>query len=233
MENMTYNTEQEKLIIPEYGRNIQNMIEFCKTIEEDEERQAFAEYIVDLMLQMATSSRNNIEFKDKMWLHFFKIAKYDIKVTTPAGEVPKSEESQLRPLKVEYPKNNSAYRHYGQFVRKLVDKAIAMEEGPKKEEFKNIIGSYMKLAYKNWSREHYVNDEVIKGELARMSQGKLTMEDDVVLNKIRAANKAPTSNYSKGGSRSNNRKKSGGRSNNKSNNRSNGRSSGRNYKKKR
>ena len=235
MENMTYNTEQEKLIIPEYGRNIQNMIEFCKTIEEDEERQAFAEYIVDLMLQMATSSRNNIEFKDKMWLHFFKIADYDIKVTTPAGEVPKREESQLRPLKVEYPKNNSAYRHYGQFVRKLVEKAIAMEEGPKKEEFKNIIGSYMKLAYKNWSREHYVNDEVIKEELKRMSQGKLTMDDDVVLNKIRAANKAPTSNYSKGASRSNNSRRKGGktngRSNNKSNSRSGGRSGGRNYKK--
>ena len=231
---MTYNTEREKLIIPEYGRNIQNMIEFCKNIEEDEERQAFASYIVDLMLQMATSSRNNIEFKDKMWLHFFKIAKYDINVTTPEGEVPKSEESQLKPLRVEYPINNSAYRHYGQFVRKLVDKAIAMEEGPKKEEFKNIIGSYMKLAYKNWSREHYVNDEVIKKELLTMSQGKLEMADDVVLNKIRAANKPPTSNYSKGaaGKRNN---KSGGRSGGKSRSggRPSGRSGGRNYKKKR
>ena len=234
MENMTYNTEQDKLIIPEYGRNIQNMIEFAKTIEDDEERQAFAEYIVDLMLQMATSSRNNIEFKDKMWLHFFKIAQYDIKVTTPAGEVPKSEESQLAPLRVEYPKNNSAYRHYGQFVRKLVDKAIAMEEGPKKEEFKNIIGSYMKLAYKNWSREHYVNDEVIKKELENMSQGKLVMADDIVLNKIRAANKAPTSNYSKGAggssSRRNHKSGRGGRTGGKSGGRSGGRT---NYKKKR
>ncbi len=224
MENMTYNTEQEQLIIPEYGRNIQNMIEFAKTIEEDEERQRFAEYVVDLMLQMATNSRNNNEFRDKMWLHFFIIAKHDIKVTPPNGVIPKSEESMLQPLKVEYPKNNSLYRHYGQFVQKLITKAIKMEEGPKKEEFKNIIGSYMKLAYKNWSREHYVNDEVIKEELKNMSDGKLLMDEDIVLNKIRAANKAPTHSHRSGG------RHSGGRR--KSNNKSGGRSN-RNYKKRR
>jgi len=228
MENMTYNTELVPLIIPEYGRNIQNMIEFAKTIEEDDERQRFAEYIVDLMLQMATNSRNNNEFRDKMWLHFFIISKYELDVTPPSGVIPKSEESQLKPLRVEYPINNSKYRHYGQFVQKLVEKAIKMEEGPKKEEFKNIIGSYMKLAYKNWSREHYVNDEVIKAELEKMSDGQLLMDDDIVLNKIRAANKAPTHSHRSGTSgRSNNSRRG---KNNKSNK---GRGGSRNYKKRR
>lgn len=229
MENMTYNTEQVQLIIPEYGRNIQNMVEFAKTIEEDEERQRFAEYIVDLMLQMATSSRNNNEFRDKMWLHFFIIANHDIDVTPPNGIIPKSQESLLQPLKVEYPKNNSKYRHYGQFVQRLVEKAILMEEGPKKEEFKNIIGSYMKLAYKNWSREHYVNDEVIKEELKNMSEGQLLMDEDIVLNKIRAANKAPTHSHNPSSSR----RSSGGRSGGRRSNNNKGRSGGRNYKKKR
>lgn len=207
MRTLTYNTEQEELIIPEYGRNLQQMIQFAKTIEDDTERQNFAEYIVDLMLQMATSSRNNNEFRDKMWLHFFKIANYDIKVMPPNGEIPKSEESKLTPDQVTYPINNSSYRHYGQFVQKLIEKAIEMEEGPKKEDFKNVIGSYMKLAYKNWSREHYVNDEVIKGELKNMSKGKLIIAEDIVLNKIKAANKAPSNNSryssSRGGSKRN------------------------------
>ena len=227
MENMTYNTEQVPLIIPEYGRNIQNMIEFAKTIEEDDERQRFAEYVVDLMLQMATNSRNNNEFRDKMWLHFFIIAKHDINVTPPNGIIPSSEESQLKPLRVEYPKNNSKYRHYGQFVQALITKAIAMEEGPKKEEFKNIIGSYMKLAYKNWSREHYVNDEVIKEELKNMSDGQLLMDEDIVLNKIRAANKAPTHSHRSGG------RSSGGRSSGRRSNNNNKGRGGRNYKKRR
>lgn len=214
MENMTYNTELEKLIIPEYGRNIQNMINFAKTIEDDQERQAFAEYIVDLMLQMATSSRNNNEFRDKMWLHFFKIANYEIKVLPPNGLVPKSEESRLRPEIVSYPPNNSSYRHYGQFVQALVKKAIEMEEGPKKEEFKNIIGSYMKLAYKNWSREHYVNDEVIKEELKNMSKGKLLIDDEIVLNKIKAANKPPSNNRHSNSGRGKRSNKSNSRKNN-------------------
>ncbi len=203
--NMVYNTTKVNLIIPEYGRNIQNMIEYAKGIEDNEQRQLFANYIVDLMLQMATSSRNNNEFRDKMWLHFFKIADYDIDVLPPNGEVPKSEESALRPARVVYPNNNSKYRHYGQFVQKMIQKAIQMEEGPKKEEFKNLIGSYMKLAYKNWSREHYVNDESIKEELKNMSDGLLTLDDDIVLNKIRAANKVHNPSHHK-----NHRNKRGG-----------------------
>ena len=98
-----------------------------------------------------------------------------------------------------------------------------MEEGPKKEEFKNVIGSYMKLAYKNWSREHYVNDEVIKGELKNMSEGKLLIADDIVLNKIKAANKAPTNNSRYGSS-----SRSGSKRSNHKNHRKNS-----NYKKRR
>lgn len=222
MRTLTYNTEQEELIIPEYGRNLQQMIQFAKTIEDDTERQNFAEYIVDLMLQMATSSRNNNEFRDKMWLHFFKIADYDINVMPPNGEIPKSEESKLTPDQVTYPINNSSHRHYGQFVQKLIEKAIEMEEGPKKEEFKNVIGSYMKLAYKNWSREHYVNDEVIKGELKNMSKGKLVIADDIVLNKIKAANKVQSNNTRYSSSRGSSKR------NHKNNNRKNN-----NYKKRR
>lgn len=211
---MEYNTTKEHLIIPEYGRNIQHMIEYGKKIEDDNQRQLFANYIVDLMLQMATSSRNNNEFRDKMWVHFFKIAQYDIDVVPPNGIVPSKEEAGLKPVRVEYPNNNSAFRHYGQFVQKMIAKAIEMEEGPKKEEFKNLIASYMKLAFKNWSREHYVNDESIKSELKNMSKGKLTLDDDVVLNKIRAANKVHNPNQ-----RSHRSKRSGGRDNKRDNKR--------------
>ncbi len=192
--NITYNTARTKLIIPEYGRHVQNLVEHAKTIEDKEERQKWANYIVSLMLQMSPVNSGNQEFKEKMWVHFFKIAQYDIDVTPPNGVIPEVEESGLKPKIVSYPKRNHRYRHYGQVVQKLVDSAISMEEGPKKEEFKQVIGSYMKLAYKNWSKEHYVNDEVIKEELKNLSRGKLLIPEELDLNKIKAANRTFSNN---------------------------------------
>ncbi len=187
---MEYNTQRIKLIIPEYGRHIQDMVSYAKSIEDKKERQHFAEYVVKLMLQMSPSTKGGSEFEDKMWIHFFKIADYDIDVIPPNGTVPKKEDFSLTPNQIDYPERNRNYRHYGQLVQKMVESCIKMEEGFKKEEYKEIIGSFMKLAYKNWSREHYVNDEVIKEELKNLSNGELIIAEDVQLNKIRAANKS-------------------------------------------
>lgn len=211
--NLTYNTQREKLTMPEYGRHIQELIEHIKTLETKEERQKWAEKAVSLMLQMSPNNkRDTHEFKEKMWVHLFKISNYELDVMPPNGEIPKAEESALKPNFLGYPARNHRYRHYGQFVQKLVEKAILMEEGPKKEEFKNIIGSYMKLAYKNWSREHYVNDIVIKQELKKLSEERLIIGEEMELNKIKAANRAIStkqhskSKAKKGGHKSKNKK---------------------------
>lgn len=214
---MEYNSEKDTLIIPEYGRNVQQLIQHAKTIEDDEERQAFIERIVNLMMQMHPQNRNLDDYRDKLWRHVFRIAEYELKVDPPNGHIPTPEEAFKKPEKVAYPVTEAKFRHYGNNVQKLVDKAIAMEEGPKREGFAGVIGSYMKLAYRTWLKEHYVSDEIIKNDLESLSEGKLVMDDDASIETLaqpsrRRPNKRSNDNNHrghshKGRSKSNRRRK--------------------------
>ncbi|MBK6702110.1 MAG: DUF4290 domain-containing protein [Saprospiraceae bacterium] len=176
-----YNTQLEELIIPEYGRNVQELVRHCKTIEDNEYRHAFAESILDLMQIMTPYNRNLEEHRKKLWHHFFRIAKYDINITPPPGVTPSPDLDFVKPEKIPYPGRAERYRHYGNYVNAMILKAIELEDPAKREAFSVLIASYMKTAYKNWNKEHYVNDDIIKEDLHNMSKGKLVLPDDVTL----------------------------------------------------
>lgn len=184
---MTYNTQEDHMIIAEYGRHIQNLVNHCKEIEDDKKRQSFAEQIIDLMYQMNSQSKNTLDYKNKLWKHLFMISNYEINVTPTTGEVPKPEDRIISPDIIEYPPIESEFRHYGHNVRLLMEKAMAMEEGPIKEGFVETIASFMKLAYKNWNREHYVSDEIILEDLKSLSKGKLSVSEDKSLDTLTSA----------------------------------------------
>ena len=181
---MEYNSKKEELIIPEYGRNIQAMIRYARELPNRAERQRFIEEIVILMMQMHPQNRNLEDYRDKMWKHVFRIAEYNLDVMPPNGEIPKPEDSRKRPEKVQYPTKETKFRHYGHNVQRLIARALQMEEGPKKEGFVQVIGSYMKLAYKTWNREHYVSDDTIIEDLEHLSGGKLKVMEDASLDNL-------------------------------------------------
>ena len=89
---------------------------------------------------------------------------------------------------VEYPQKKIPYRHYGWNVHMMIQKALSMEEGPKKEEFAKVIASYMKLAYRTWGKEQFVNDELIKEDLRKMSQGQLDVADESSIDNYKNVN---------------------------------------------
>jgi hypothetical protein len=184
---MTYNSQEDHLIISEYGRNVQNLVRHCKKIEDPEKRQKFAEQLVQLMYQMNPQSKNVMEYKTKLWKHLFKIAEYDLNVVAPNMEQPTKEQDQIKPDSIDYPIKEKEFRHYGHNVRLLMEKAIAMEEGPIKQAFVEVIASFMKLAYKNWNREHYVSDEIILEDLHSLSNGKLKVEENRSLDSLTSA----------------------------------------------
>lgn len=175
---MAYNTQQEYLIMPEYGRNVQQLVRHAQKIEEPAFRQQVCEEIVDLIQQLYPQSKSVEDYREKLWKHLFQIAKYDLDARTPSGVVPRPEDEKKRPDRVPYPFSDTRFKHYGNNIQRLIRRAVEMEEGPIKEGFVQTIGSYMKLAYKTWNREHYVNDEIIKGDLETLSGGKLTLEDN-------------------------------------------------------
>lgn len=187
--DLEYNSARENLVIPEYGRNVQKLIDHAKTIEDLEFRQAFVEKIVDLMQQMHPQSRNMDDYREKLWKHVFRIAEYDLGVTPPDGLEIKKSEIEKRPEMIDYPEFEAKYRHYGHNVQRLIKKALSMEPGPKKDGFVGVIGSYMKLAYRTWNKEHYVSDDIIKSDLESLSNGMLSLKDSVSIDNLSNSNR--------------------------------------------
>jgi hypothetical protein len=187
---MDYNSDKESLLYPEYGRNIQAMIDFAKAESNMEKRQLMVEAIVNLMYQMNPQSKNVDDYKEKLWKHVFHIAEYNLGgVLPPSGIHPAPEDAVKRPERIAYPASGARYRHYGNNVHQLIKKALSMEDEAKKAGMTNTIGAYMKLAYRTWNKEHYVSDEIIKGDLETLSNGQLQLDEDVAIDRLAAANK--------------------------------------------
>lgn len=182
---LEYNSKRTNLIIPEYGRHVQKLIRHAQKIEDLELKQAFVEEVIDLMHQMNPHTKNVEEYREKLWKHAFRIANYQLDGIVPTtGDIPTEAESHVIPQKVPYPKSSFKFRHYGYNVQQMIAKAIAMEDEEMKEEYIQTIGHYMKLAYKNWNRDHYVNDEIIKDDLVAISGGKLSIPESFSLDHI-------------------------------------------------
>jgi hypothetical protein len=187
---LEYNSCRERLLLPEYGRNIQKLVQHAKEIEDPEMRQSYVETLIELMNQMIPNSKSAKEIEDKLWNHLYYIAGYDLTVRIPEGVTlhKKGEVFMIPSDDVEYPQKKIPYRHYGWNVHNMVQKAVAMEDGPKKEEFSKVIASYMKLAYRTWGKDAFVNDELIKEDLRKMSQGKLDVADESSIDTYKSIN---------------------------------------------
>jgi hypothetical protein len=176
--DIAYNTSHEQLIMPEYGRNVQQLVRHAQQIPDAAYRQQFCEEIIDLIQQLYPQAKNVEDYRSKLWQHLFHIAKYNLDVVTPTGVVPTPETARKKPERVPYPQQDTRFRHYGNNLHKLILRARDMDAGPIKDGFVHTIGSYMKLAYKTWNREHYVSDEVIKNDLDILSNGRLSLDEN-------------------------------------------------------
>ncbi len=211
---MEYNSQKDELIIPEYGRNVQNLIRYAKTIEDDKHRQQFVEQIIELMMQMHPQNRNMEDYKEKLWKHAFRIADYDLRVKAPNGLIPSIADTMKKPDRVEYPVRDAKYRHYGNNVQRLIARALEMPLGPKRDGFVATIASYMKLAYRTWNKEHFVSDEVIKTDLEALSEGRLTLSENTSIENLTNANNSSSINRRRPNPTTNNRQGGTYRSNN-------------------
>ena len=177
---MEYNTARNKLVISEYGRNIQKMIEYATTIEDREQRNKSANLIVNIMAQMNPRIRESGDYKHKLWDHMFIISDLKLDVDSP---YPKPSKNILysKPEKIPYQDNNIRFRHYGKNIEKIINKAIKYEDGPEKDALIKTIANHLKKSYLNWNRDS-VNDELILDHLASLSKDNLKLNKEVRLN---------------------------------------------------
>lgn len=171
---LDYNTSRPKMIIPEYGRNVQEMINHCCTIEDKEERNKCAKAIIKVMGQLKPQLRDVEDFTHKLWAHLFIMSDFKLDVDSPYP-IPNKESLSSRPDKVEYPHKKIKYGHYGKVLEEMITAAVQYPEGEEKKYLTKRIANSLKTSYLLWNRDT-VNDNTIVKQLEELSDGKLTIE---------------------------------------------------------
>lgn len=178
-EGLKYNTEREKLIISEYGRNIQVMINHLMEIEDREKRTEAAHFIVNVMAQMNPQVKESNDYIHKLWDHLHIISDYKLDVDGPF-EPPQQGVITVKPEHVGYQKHNIKHGHYGHYVSELLKKIEETEDEQKRELLLVAMANQMKRDYLNWNRET-VNDLLILDDLHKLSDGKFSLPADTKL----------------------------------------------------
>lgn len=172
--SLEYNTEREKLIIPEYGRHLQKMIAHAISIEDREERNKVARSIIAVMGNLQPHLRDVPEFQHKLWDQLLIISNFKLDVDTPFP-VLTQEKLEERPEPLKYPQNHPKYRFYGNNIKRMVDVANSWEEGDLKNALVLTIANHMKKCYLSWNKDT-VDDEAIFDHLLELSDGKINLK---------------------------------------------------------
>ena len=180
--HLEYNSERKHLIIPEYGRHLQKLIEQATIIENDEERNKAARYIIQVMGSLNPHLRDVPDFQHKLWDQLFIMSDFRLAVDSPYP-IPSREVLQLKPEVLQYPQNYPKYRYYGNNIKYMIDVANKWEEGEMKSALVKVIANHMKKSYLSWNKDT-VKDDVIFEHLYELSGGKINLlqSTEVLLN---------------------------------------------------
>lgn len=207
IEAIEYNTERPHLIIPEYGRHIQKMVDQAVAEEDPVKRNKQAKSIIAVMGNLNPHLRDVPDFQHMIWDQLFIISKFQLDVESPYPK-PTPEELYARPDPLSYPQNYPKYRFYGNNIKRMIDVANSWEEGDKKEGLILTIANHMKKCFLNWNKDT-VEDDVIFQHLYELSEGKINLknsdEDLRDAQKLMKSKKRFNTNSSKKNHKNNNR----------------------------
>jgi hypothetical protein len=170
---LEYNAERPHLIIPEYGRHLQKLIDQATIIESKEERNKAAKYIIQVMGSLNPHLRDVPDFQHKLWDQIFIMSDFKLDVDSPYP-IPTREVINLKPDRLDYPQKNPKYRFYGNNIKYMIDVANGWEDGEMKNALVKVIANHMKKSYLSWNKDT-VTDTVIFEHLLELSLGKLNL----------------------------------------------------------
>ena len=171
--HLEYNAERPHLIIPEYGRHLQKLIDHATGIEDKEKRNKVAKYIIQVMGSLNPHLRDVPDFQHKLWDQIFIMSDFKLDVESPYP-IPTRDVIHLKPERLAYPQKNPKYRYYGNNIKYMIDVANSWEEGEMKNALVKVIANHMKKSYLSWNKDT-VTDVVIFEHLYELSEGKLDM----------------------------------------------------------
>jgi len=174
--DMQYNTQEKQLALPEYGRNIQNMVDYCVSISDREERTRCANAIITIMGNMFPHLRDINDFKHILWDHLAIMSDFALDIDYPY-EVVKREDMYVKPAKLPYSQGKITYKHYGKNLEEMIKKATEYEDGELKDSLISMLANHMKKSFLTWNKE-VVDDQKIFKDLEDLSGGRIILTED-------------------------------------------------------
>jgi len=173
---MEYNTQQKRLILPEYGRNIQNMVDHCLTLQDREERTRCAQTIISIMGNLFPHLRDISDFKHILWDHLAIMSDFQLDIDYPY-EIIKKENLYTKPEPIPYSSSRQIrYMHYGKTLQLLIDKAMSYEEGEERDQLISMIANYMKKCFTSFNKEG-IDDRKIFDDIRELSNGEIDLNE--------------------------------------------------------
>src|ERR1700758_5123907 len=203
-----YNSTRNKLILSEYGRNVQNMVKYIVALPTKDERNKYAQVVIDLMGFLNPHLRDVADFKHKLWDHLHIISDFQIDVDSPYPK-PAPDAIHMKPEPLKYPHQRIKYKHYGKTIELMIEKAKIIEEPDRKQHMVQAIANFMKMAYVQWNKDS-VADETILADLRAMSRGELKVEDNINLAKVEFRPNPQNTNTNRGRTNNNQNNRGGG-----------------------
>ncbi|EHL88656.1 DUF4290 domain-containing protein [Coprobacter fastidiosus] len=171
-----YNTQQKKLIMPEYGRNVQQMIDHCVSIEDREERTRCANTIINIMGNLFPHLRDVDDFKHKLWDHLAIMSDFKLDIDYPY-EIIRKENLRTKPDRIPYTLTPIRYRHYGKTLERMIKKCEDYPDGPERDQLISLLANHMKKSFLTWNKEVVDDDKIFK-DLREYSHGKIDLSPE-------------------------------------------------------
>ena len=172
---MEYNTTRGRLILPEYGRNVQNMIRHAMEIGDRDERNRAAQAIIEVMGQLNPHLRDVDDYRHKLWTHLFVMSDFQLDVDSPY-EIPKPEVLNEKPDRMTYPKSKIRYGHYGSYTQRILEESAGITDEKERDYLKNTMANFMKVQFLAHNNDA-VENNVIADQLKELSKGELILEN--------------------------------------------------------
>ena len=210
---LKYNTQKRRLQLPEYGRNVQKMIEYVKSIPDREERNRQAQAVVNVMETINPQVHLQDDYEHKLWDHMFIISGFDLDVDSPYP-APKPEDLNVEPVEIPMKRRPVKVAHYGRNIENIINLIAEKEDGEAKEAMIRSIAAYMRQQYLIWNKDS-VSDETIFNDIVKLSDGRIRIPEgmhlsrissDQVFNRPGAVNQKPKNMLRKNNRLKNNRK---------------------------
>lgn len=174
IEGLDYNTQREKLVLPEYGRGVQKMVDYAVALPTKEERQQCAETIISIMNRMNPQGGDKKTREQKLWDHLALMSNFQLDIEYPY-DVTEAKQMSEKPEPMGYPMRSIPVRHYGSMLFGLFKELKTMASGEERDALTRLAANQMKRSLLQWSHGS-ADDAKVAADLERFTNGAIRLD---------------------------------------------------------